>query len=255
MTVGTFPFQNIQKSDTVLANSKWLFGYQFSAQRTAIDSSTAQFGVAIYDFQNVEGTPNPQGSFTNPYSNTVATSMQKGNSLVLVNVNDGSTGNPATLAEMLNPANYGLASKFRELDLTAKMDWTTFDPIHVMLTGDYVKNLGFDAAEIAARTGLSIVPEVIGYQAALTVGSPRVKNRGDWQASFAYKYLERDAVLDALTDSDFNLGGTNAKGYIIRTSYGLDKETSLDLRWISTDQISGPPLSIDILQVDLNVRF
>ncbi len=256
LTVGAFPYQNILKSDTVLANSKWLYGAQLSAQRTAFDSSTAQFGVALYNFRDAEGIPNPAGSFTNPYSNTAVESMQKGNSLVLVNTNDpNNPGNPATLAEVLNPANYGLASKFEELNLTAKMDWAAFDPVHVMLTGDYVRNLGFNAAEIAARTGLVIVPEITGYQAILAVGSPRVKRRGDWQASFAYKYIQRDAVLDALNDQDFHLGGTNAKGYVVRASYGLDKETSVGLVWLSTDQIDGPPLSIDTLQVEMNVKF
>ena len=242
LTAGAFPFQDIQRSDTVLANSKWLYGTQLSARWTAMDSSTAQFGVALYDFKNVEGTPNATlGSHF--YDTTAAQSMQKGNSLMYVNA----TGDPAI---------YGIASKFRELNYTARMDWATFDPVHVMLSGDYVKNLGFDADEIAQRTGQAAqAPKVTGYQAALAVGYSQVKQRGDWQASVAYKYLERDAVLDALTDSDFHLGGTNAKGFVIGGSYGLDKGTSLGLRWISADQIDGPPLSIDTLQVDLNLRF
>jgi hypothetical protein len=241
LAAGAFPYQHIQQSDMVLANSKWLYGAQLGTQWTAMDSSSAQLGVALYDFRNVEGIPNAtQGSHF--YDDTAAQSMQKGNSLMYVNA-------------LGDPTLYGLASKFRELDLTAKMDWATFDPVHVMLTGDYVRNLGFDATEILARTGQSIVPEITGYEAALVVGNPRIKQHGDWQVSVAYKYIERDAVLDALTDSLFHLGGTNAKGYILGGNYGLDKGTSLGLRWISSDQIDGPPLSIDSLIVDLNVRF
>ncbi len=242
LTAGAFPFQDIQRSDTVLAKSKWLYGTQLSARWTAINSSTAQFGVALYDFRNVEGIPNTtSGSHFN--DNTAAQSMQKGNTLMFVNA-------------IGDPAIYGIAAKFRELNYTARMDLATFDPVHVVLSGDYVKNLGFDAAEIASRTGQAApVPKITGYQAMLAVGNPRIKQRGDWQVNVAYKYLERDAVLDSLTDSDFHLGGTNAKGFIIGASYGLDKETSLGLRWISTDQIDGPPLSIDTLQVDLNMRF
>ncbi len=242
LTAGAFPFQDIQRSDTVFANSKWLYGAQLGTKWTAMNASTAQIGIALYDFKHVEGIPNATlGSHF--LDGTAAQSMQKGNSLMLVNA----VGDPTI---------YGLSSKFRELNITAKMDWATFDPVHVMLSGDYVKNLGFDASEISQRTGqAALVPKVTGYQAVLAVGNTRVKQRGDWQASVAYKYLERDAVLDALTDSDFHLGGTNAKGFILGASYGLDKETNLGLRWISTDQIDGSPLSIDTLQVDLSMRF
>ena len=241
LTAGAFPFQDIQRSDMVLANSKWLYGTQLSAKWTALNSSTFQFGVALYDFRNVEGTPNTTlGSYF--YDNTAAQSMQKGNSLMSINA-------------IGDPAIYGIASKFRELNYTARMDWATFDPVHVVLSGDYVRNLGFNADEIAQRTGQVLEPKITGHQTMLTVGYPRIKQRGDWQANVAYKYLERDAVLDALTDSDFHLGGTNAKGFVIGVSYGVDKETSLGLRRISADQIDGPPLSIDTWQVDLSMKF
>lgn len=242
LTAGAFPFQDIQRSDIVLANSKWLYGTQLSAKWTALNSSTAQFGVALYDFRNVEGTPNATvGSHF--YDNTAAQSMQKGNSLMNVNA-------------IGDPAIYGIASKFRELNYTARMDWAAFDPVHVVLSGDYVRNLGFNADEIAQRTGQAApTPKITGYQAMLAIGYPQIRQQGDWQANVAYKYLERDAVLDALTDSDFHLGGTNAKGFVISVNYGLDKGTSLGLRRISTDQIDGPPLSIDTTQLDLNMRF
>lgn len=242
LTAGAFPYQYVQRSDTVWADSKWLYGAQLGARWTAMDATNAQFGIALYDYKNVEGIPNTTPGST-VYNSTAPPSMQKGNSLMYINA----TGDPYL---------YGIASKFRELDLTAKIDWATYDPVHVMLIGDYVKNLGFNAAEIAQRTGLApLTPEIIGHQLVLVVGNPQVRLYGDWQASVAYKYLERDAVLDALTDSDFHLGGTNAKGFVIGGSYGLDKETSLGVHWISTDQIDGAPLSIDTLQVDVSVRF
>jgi hypothetical protein len=242
LTAGAFPFQDIQRSDTVKANSKWLYGGQLGAKWTSWTTSSAQFGVALYQFKNVEGIPN---SVQDPhlFDYTAAQSRQKGNSLMYLNVYG-------------DPDIYGLVSKFKELDLTAKLDWAVFEPVHVMLSGDYVKNLGFDAAEIEQRTGITMQKkQVTGYQVGLAVGYPQVKLQGDWQASVAYKYLQANAVLDALTDSDFHLGGTDAKGFVIGGSYGLDKGTSLGLRWISTDQIDGPPLSIDTLQVDLSVSF
>jgi len=139
--------------------------------------------------------------------------------------------------------------------LTAAWDIAVFDPLHVVFTGDYVKNIGFDRAEIQQRTGLDIEPKTRGYHVKLAVGMPLVKKHGDWQFISAYKYLERDAVLDAFTDSDFHLGGTDAKGWILGGSYGLANNTWLSLRWLSANEIDGQPLAVDVLQLDLNARF
>ncbi len=62
-------------------------------------------------------------------------------------------------------------------------------------------------------------------------------------------------MLDAYTDSDFRLGGTDAKGYTVGGSYGLGRDTAATLRLMSADSISGAPLSVDVLQLDLAVRF
>jgi hypothetical protein len=71
----------------------------------------------------------------------------------------------------------------------------------------------------------------------------------------AYRYLERDAVLDAFTDSIFHVGGTNARGWTAGVQYGLTKSAWLNLRWLSSDAIDGPKYSIDTVNVDLNARF
>ncbi len=242
LTIGAFPYQDIERSDMVLANSKWLYGSQLGLVWAAPDSSNMQLGVALYRFSHVEGTTNDTlGSHY--YDKTAAQGMQKGNNLMYVNA----VGDPVL---------YGIASKFKELNITAKLDSAAFDPIHVVLTADYVKNLGYNQEEISRRTGLAAPdPKITGRQLALAVGVPKIKRSGEWQATFAYKYLERDAVLDALTDSDFHLGGTNAKGFIVGGSYGVDDNTWMSLRWYSTDQIDGAPLAIDTLQLDLNARF
>lgn len=242
LTVGVFPYQDIQRSNVILSNSKMLYGTQLGMVWAAPNASTAKFGIALYRFQNVEGTPNDTlGSHL--YDQTAAQGMQKGNTLMYVNA----VGDPVI---------YGIASKFEELNITAQWDWAAFDPVHILLSADYVRNLGYNQEEISLRTGLAAPePRINGHQVMLTVGVPKIKRRGEWQANVAYKYLERDAVLDALTDSDFHLGGTNAKGFIVGGSYGVDDNTWTSLRWISTDQIDGAPLSIDTLQIDLNTRF
>ncbi|MBY0579197.1 MAG: putative porin [Burkholderiales bacterium] len=253
MTAGAFPVQDIERSTTVLTNSKWLYGAQAGGEWTSPNQSTAKFGVALYDFANTVGLQNTVNN-TNVYDKTAVTasSYQKGNSLMYVTPPYNTWGaNGSTL-----PTLVGLASKYRELNLTGKLDLATFDPTHIMLDADYVKNIGFDANDILQRTGnLYPYAGTVGYQVKLSVGVPEIAHYGEWQANVSYKYLESDAVLDALTDSDFHLGGTNAKGYILGGAFGVDERTWLSLRWLSTNQIKGPTLSIDTLQLDLNTRF
>jgi hypothetical protein len=96
------------------------------------------------------------------------------------------------------------------------------------------------------------------FQVRVDVGAEQISRFKDWSTFIAYRYIERDAVLDAFTDSVFHLGGTNAKGWVIGASYGLAKNTFLQFRWLSSDVIdavNGQPMSVDSAVLDLNARF
>ena len=144
---------------------------------------------------------------------------------------------------------------FNILNLTGSWDIARFSPTHLVLTADYARNLGFDKDEIRKRTGESINPDIDAYQLLATLGRLKLRRYGDWQVFAGYKRLERDSVLDAFTDSDFHLGGTDAKGWLLGGSYGLMANTWLTVRWMSTDAIADPPLGVDTLQLDLNAKF
>ncbi|WP_237759531.1 putative porin [Sulfuricella sp. T08] len=239
LTAGAFPLQDIAPSTVNKAKNKWLYGAQAGLDLAAQNGSKARFGLALYDYKHVEGILE-----TDPavfyYAATAPQFRQKGNSIFL----DGYSGV------------YKLASKFRELNLTAQLDLANFDPMHVLLTGDYVRNIGYDETEMLARTGILYDKKKnVGYQLQAAFGRPKVQNRGEWQAFAGYRYLERDAVLDAFTDSDFHLGGTDAKGYYLGGSYGIDHNTWLSMKWMSADSIDGPKFGIDVLHVDLNAKF
>lgn len=241
LTIGAFPLQEVSDSTTTLAKDKWLTGIQGGLSWALPHNSNFKFGVGIYNFQNIEGIRNTGA--TTFYDLTAPQFRQKGNSLF--DITGLGTG-----------ALYGLAANFKELNLTAAYDIARFDPVHVVMTGDFVKNIGYDSAEISQRTGIAAPePETKGYYARVLVGMPRLRGRGDWQTHLGYKYLERDAVVDAYTDSDFHLGGTNAKGFILGGSYGVGNNSWMSLRWMSSTQISGAPLSIDVMQLDFNARF
>ena len=255
LTLGAFPLEQTEvhsnngnpKAATNNAKSKWMYGSQVGIKWTAPDLSTAKLGIALYEFKHVEGIRNTD--FSGAYDGTAPAFRTKGNTYFDITYG----GNNNLLTDT-----FGLASKFRELNLTGQLDIATFNPIHVMVTADYVRNIGFDAQEIATRTSITPKKEVNGYQLKLAVGMPTTYRSNDWQAFASYKYLEADAVMDAYTDSDFYLGGTNAKGWILGTSYGIDKNTWLTARWFSADEITpraSSPLAIDVLMLDLNAKF
>ena len=69
--------------------------------------------------------------------------------------------------------------------------------------------------------------------ARLTVGDKELHSLWDWNAFAGYKWLESDAVIDAFTDPDFGLGGTNLKGYFLGGNYGLSENVWATVRWMS----------------------
>jgi hypothetical protein len=202
--------------------------------------------LAYYDFTNVQGVRNTPGSTAQ--NKTAVQFHQKGNTLFDIT-------DPAILLDPKTTHLYGLASKFREVNLTGSLDIAAFSPVHVVLTGDYVKNIGFDENEVLARNPVSPVGGDTAWMTRLLVGMPETIHRNDWNVFAAYKRLETNSVLDGYTDSDFHLGGTNTKGWLAGANYGLDKNTWLSLRWFSADEISGSPLSTDVLLLDLNAKF
>jgi hypothetical protein len=251
-TVGAFPIEEIQSSEVNKAKSKWLYALQTGIQWKAQNKSIARLGIAYYDYKNVEGQSNPSG--LDSFNATVPAFRQRGNNTFNINTLNGG---------LVSSANQiGLASKFELVDLTGQVDLLTFDPAHVTLTGDYVKNIGFDANEIFSRTGKRFNDETDGYQVRLDVGnnsfnggaSTEIKSN-DWSVMLGYKYIQADAVLDAFTDSDFHLGGTDAKGWLLGGNYAVGKNAWVSARYFSADTISGLPLSVDVLLVDFNAKF
>ena len=248
VTAGAFPLQEIEEKAGVAARDKWLVAAQAGLEWVPSTRARFKLGAGYYHYRNVAGVPNPTPTTTGLYDLSAPQFRQKGNSLFVVDSdanNDGTQDDPV----------YGLAADYRIANLTLVADFAEFFPVHLIGSFDWARNLGFDQGEILARTGQNFEPETDAYQARLTLGYPKITERHEWQAFIGYRYLERDAVLDAFTDSDFHLGGTNAKGFMVGGAYGLYRNTWLSARWMSSDEISGLPLSIDVFQLDLNAKF
>jgi hypothetical protein len=259
-TVGAFPILQNDPTPTSSAKSKWLYAYQTGFDWRIAREATWRLAAALYDYRHIEGIPNPSIVST-AYSATAAPFRQTGNTVFDINgLLDTYQGSDANLL-------YGLASKFHEANLSTSVDLGFVGPTHVIIDADWVRNFGFDESEIEQRTGFAVARQVKGWQTRVTVGYPSMAQKWSWQAWLGYRYAQRDSTVDAFTDQDFHLGGTDAKGYFVGASFAFEKNSAINFRWFSAKQIdgvelagedsvlSGLPLAIDVLQVDITASF
>lgn len=238
LTVGAFPLQEVELS----SDDKWLFGGQLGLEIPFGSASSLRIAAAYYLYENITGTRNAFDSTLLDF--TAPEYLEKGNTLFDIR-NDA---DPAT-------NRFALAGEYELVNANLLLDIAAFGSTHILIGADYVKNIGWDSDAVFARTALRLDERVEGYDASLTVGHPVLSALGHWRATVMYRYLERDAVLDAFTESDFRLGGTDVKGYEIGFDLGLSRGTWMRLRHLTGNEIDGPPLGIDIWQLDLNAQF
>lgn len=270
-TAGVFPLEELNLS----TRDKWLLGAQLGGDFELADGVQFKLGVAGYEFHRVAGqretTPPPSGprnGATNYFASQYPTSIRlKGNTLI--NLNDPTSTAAPT---------WGLASRFRPVNVTLGLQMDNVLPVPVGLTLDWIKNTGFDLKDIQARAGVALTDlreKTTAAQARIQAGATAITRRGDWQAFASWRLMQRDAWVDGFTDTTWHLGGTNYKGWSLGGNYGLDRGFWLGARWTSTrnlddgarflavpgDQsslsgnLSSAPLRIDVFQLDLNARF
>lgn len=269
------PVTSIDKTGNNRA-TKWLFAGQLGLQWQASRKLRAELDGAYYDYSNVAGRLSPACYNTSAFCITDSSRpgyQQAGNTLFAIR--DLVTTDPTNTAI---PQYFGLASKFRVLAVSGAVDYAFNDNLTLSLAGHYARNLAYDAAGILARgynnaqNASQIINNVESCAAGkiglncfksgptawlvrATLGTGKIAGSGDWKITGTYRYIQPDALLDAFTDQDFHLGGTNAKGWTIGGEYGLFRRTSIGATWYSGQEVFGPPLRIDVLQADLNVRF
>lgn len=252
VTLGAFPLQDLGCDATRgCSRDKRLYAGQFGFDFQPSDRYRLRAGLAYYDFQGI--APPPDAFDASIGTRTAPLGFrQKGNTSLPVFDAAGTANALGILPAFKQEAP---VADFKLLNLTAVYEAKLWDPIGLVLTADWVKNIGYDREKVKQRLGFDQDERTTGYLASVLYGYPKVRERGDWNLSFGYKYLQRDAVLDSFADSDFHLGGTNAKGWILGGTYGLAKNTTFRMRWLTANEIDGQPLAIDVLQLDLNASF
>jgi hypothetical protein len=282
VTLGAFPIfntdLNFSSNQPVKFDStdKYLYAVQGGTDVTFSRRANLKLAAAYYNFQDVEGR------LSDPYvplsasdaGNTDTTRpsfAQKGNTYrPLRNILPDATDGFGTTNQWQY---FGLATPYRNVALTGRLDLDYFEPVRISLIGEYIKNTAFDQAAIEAvavnnRGPLPLnadgspsgdIAPFDGTDTAWTLGvkfgHPALEKRGAWQAGIAYRYIGSDAVIDGFNDSEFGGGGTNVEGIVVGASVALTPRVSLGFQWMSADEIAGPPLESDLFQFDLRAKF
>jgi hypothetical protein len=260
-TLGAHWIESTSTAPGTASNNAWLYAAQTGVDADWADHSTFTFGAAYYDFENLEGKLNPALPVGNSiYANTAVPFRKPGNTTFNINFLSNTNGAPV----------YALASRFRLLDLATRFEWGAFDPFRIGITGEFVRNLGFDTTEIASRIGLAALalpqdrtgatglqrPRVNGYLGELKIGAREIVRRGDWNAFAGYRQLERDATVAEFTSTDYRLGGTDQKAEYFGFGYGVANNTLLMARYIAAKSLDlAPTYNIDTWLVDVQSRF
>ncbi|MGB8165870.1 MAG: putative porin [Chthoniobacteraceae bacterium] len=276
ITGGAFPVFNTDLNFSTnqpakfKSTDKWLYGGQLGFDLKPQRKIDVKLAGAYYHFDGVEGrlsdpftplTASDQGNT----DNTRPSFAQKGNTyMALRNIVPNALNDFGTSKQYQY---FGLATPFHELVLNGKVDYTGFEPVVITGFGEFAKNLAFDRAAVNAKAvnnrGTNSVDGTTGafdggdtaWIAGVKVGAGSFQKRWDWSLGANYRYVESDAVVDGFTDSDFGLGGTNMKGYTLFGSVALSQAVTLGVRWMSANEVAGPPQKVDIFQVDLSGKF
>ncbi|WP_428334838.1 putative porin [Novosphingobium sp.] len=281
---GAFPLdfgdQNFPDTATLKQQNhqKWLFAGQILGEVHLGGEANLKLAAGYYFYRNTQGRPSAPCAlgFGDTQCSTDWSApfyVQSGNTLFQIRDIVNSAGQSVDGNQLL-----GLAEKFHVLNAMAVLKVPVSDKTQFTLLGEYLRNLAFtrnvcghgeayepvnnggaggsgNICDPVAAKRTPFVGGGQGFQVLASIGYPAPRQWGEWRAFLGYKYLQSDVVLDAFNDDSFHLGGTNAKGFTLGGSLGLSQGVTGTARWISTNQVSGVPLAIDVFQFDLNVAF
>lgn len=282
MTLGAFPVYNTSlnffsgqtSNDTTKFKSedRWLFAVQGGIEQKITKDIDLKLAVGYYHFENVAGklsspfTPRVE-SDAGDTDGLRPTFAQKGNTYIpLRNI----VVDPADPSTADNQWQYfGLATPFRVLSVTSKVDFNHFEPFQVSLFAEYINNLALNANSMIEKdlfnnvggrdpvTGMptSFTGGNTAWIVGVSAGDVVLDERWNWRVGVDYRYMESDSFIDGFVGSDFGLGGTNLKGFSIGGKLALSRGVNVGLRWMGASEISGVRFRSDIFQLDLTAEF
>lgn len=153
-----------------------------------------------------------------------------------------------------------LANHFGVLEVTSQLSgWAGALPVNVQAT--LIRNMGArgDLASSAAAcpAGQTCPPGRDGYQYGMILGSAKAART--WEAAYFHKYVQTDATVADIADSDFGDGGTNRQGHIIWVAYAPLNWMQLRAKAFFTEtidkQFNPGDKAVGRLQLDFSIKF
>ena len=254
------------------STDKYLYASQIGINWKIDEDWTAKVALGYYAFQDIEGKLSSpfvplNSSDAGDTDSTRPGFAQRGNTYFPIrNITPDPANNNGTINQFQY---YGLATPFENFTFTAKIDYDGFDSIRLSALAEAIKNVAFDQSALNTNAVNNRGPDPDGagpllgnydggdmaYYTGFQIGKPQMELFGDWLVSIGYRYVESDSVVDGFADSDFGGGGTNVKGYHLGASFAISPKVRVGMRWMSSDEIAGAPLSSDTFQLDLNAKF
>jgi hypothetical protein len=253
LTAGAFPLEEWDFT----GNDKYLFAGQIGASGSPTPGIRLKAAAALYEYSHVQGQYTPPGLRDNDY--TAPDRVQFGNALFNLRQDGG----------VVNTVKFGLASKFRVAAINALAEFDVTPSLVAAVEFEGLKNLAFDEQDLLDRS-LDPVNNPLqssgdtAWHARASIGNTDFAAANAWRFSAGYRRLEGDSTLDLFTDSDFGLGGTDQKGFVIQGSWAPVENVWLTGSWYAArtinllDVVTGTtalPVDVDTFMLDLNAKF
>jgi hypothetical protein len=98
-------------------------------------------------------------------------------------------------------------------------------------------------------------PSSKGYAWLIGATFNKAKDPGTWQVGYNYRDIDSDAVIGQFNDSDFDGGGTNARGHWFNFTYQLAKNFQAGLTYFIDEKKNSTDDKYRRLQADVVFKF
>lgn len=129
-----------------------------------------------------------------------------------------------------------------------KEDYGIVEAFAEIQVKDLVMGMPAKAAVILAYNALAS-DDNFGYDISAELAMTK-----KWKAAVTYRDVQKDAVYGAHNDSDFSGGGTDSKGYYVKTKYAFAKNVDV-AGWWNWSKLGDLELDYHRVQLDVILKF